>query len=649
PVQCHTIYPPPRYRPVHQYVDRFGGYWALSNILYGNSSRYQANPGRRNYRCVARYNPTQPQSPPDQREESYPQLWDQTPELLVRLLRESRCECVHDFAAQALRANHDYCRQLEIDVLLALLSAPYRSTCSLAFDLAVERYDSTNPDLKLVLALANCSMDAARNQSHRWIETQRALYFSDLDFVYALITSVFADTRAFARDSLRIVGLHGADAQAVALRCLEFILTLGQVESDNETAADIGTTLLEAFSRQLREIDPRMIERLLTHPHGKTQWLGGELILQHRSLANRPPAELLQVMIHSDHGEVRQVAIRIIDQLSAGELTSNVELLLALIRHAQSDVRDQIRPTVRRLAAGDRQFASRLALQLVDALLVAGAPEGVPSHTANVLQEDLANDLDGVSSATVWKLLQSRSIPAQDIGGMLLTTNVNANSLSVEELVKLASHDVLSVREACWSMCRQEIGRLRKAMASAVRLLDAKWEDSREFGFELFRDQFSEADLTPAVLVSICDSVREDVQQFGRELITRRFEEEHGQEYLLKLSEHPSAEMQLFATSFLDRYATDQPQRLAELEPYFLSVLSRVNKARVAKDRILALLRQEAGKNEEAAVIVARIIGRISATSAIGDLSSAIEMMVDLRQRYPHLEVPLSLEPVEVR
>jgi hypothetical protein len=232
---------------------------------------------------------------------------------------------------------------------------------------------------------------------------------------------------------------------------------------------------------------------------------------------------------------------------------------------------------------------------------------------------------------------------------MLLATNVQPSELGVDQIVKLAGNDILSVRQASWQMCRDSLHRLRQQPAAAVKLLDARWEDSRQFGFQLFRENFTQRELTPAVLVAICDSVRSDVQQFGREMITRFFQEELGQEYLLRLSEHPTTSIQMFATNFLDRYAAGSPERIRELTPYFLSVLSRVNKGRVAKDRVLAFLEREAIGSEESARIVAAVLERQSATCAIGDKARLIEVMVRLRSAYPEISLPLEVQPVEVR
>jgi hypothetical protein len=232
---------------------------------------------------------------------------------------------------------------------------------------------------------------------------------------------------------------------------------------------------------------------------------------------------------------------------------------------------------------------------------------------------------------------------------MLLATNVRPGDLELAEIVKLAGHDILAVREAAWQMCKVSIDRLKRDMDTAVGLVDAKWDDSRQFAFGLFRASFGKEDFTPAVLVALCDSVRPDVQQFGREMITRLFEEESGPELAIKLSEHPNPAMQMFAANFLERYAGDSPGRLRELTFYFQSVLSRVNRGRVAKERVFAFLRKAAGAGKESASVVAEVLARQSATIAIGDRARAIEILTLIQRNHPEVPMPLRVQPVEVR
>jgi hypothetical protein len=139
----------------------------------------------------------------------------------------------------------------------------------------------------------------------------------------------------------------------------------------------------------------------------------------------------------------------------------------------------------------------------------------------------------------------------------------------------------------------------------------------------------------------VCDSVRPEVQAFGRELVTRFFRESHGHEYLLRLSEHPSADVQLFATNYLETYATGSLERLRQLEPYFLGVLSRVNRGRVAKARVFAFLTAEAERSPEAAQLVANLMTRQSLTMAIGDKAASIVAMVAVAGRFADTPLPI--------
>jgi hypothetical protein len=88
--------------------------------------------------------------------------------------------------------------------------------------------------------------------------------------------------------------------------------------------------------------------------------------------------------------------------------------------------RANIHPVVKRLADADAAFGQRIALRFAEALLVPGAPEGVPSHTARLLREDLRAHLGAIPTATIWKLLQARSSVAQEMGGLLLASNWSA-------------------------------------------------------------------------------------------------------------------------------------------------------------------------------------------------------------------------------
>jgi hypothetical protein len=625
-------------------IDRFGTYYVFNRILYSNSPRYQAARGGF-FVCKGKSKPGDP--PPEQREEAFRELWDRAPEALLRLALESRCTPVHEFAARALRANPGFCRGLDLATVKRLAASPYEPTARLGLDQAIERFDPADPDPELVLILADSPLADARRQAEAWLNAHWGVLRRDDGLVVGLVSSPQPETRAFARGLLRRTALPEAKSERLVARLVARLLALGPGEDPR--AADIAETMLLAFRPVLRRIGEPVIRDLLAHPLPLVQRLAGDLVLGHDHFAQQPPPDLLRALLASPHDVVRSVGVRIIDQFDDDRLKQNVDVLIWLSRHPLADLRENIRATVRRLAAGDREFGCRIAGRLAESLLVPGASEGVPSHIARVLREDLRDRLDGVPAETVLRLLESRSKPAQEIGGLLLPTNVDWETLELDQLVRLASHDILSVREAVWQIGREHPDRLAADLRTAYRLADAKWEDSRRWAFALFRDRLAGADWPPEALIGLCDSVRPDVQQFGREMIGRLFREEHGERYALDLSEHPDADMQAFAGHFLDQFTADDPVQVRRLHFFCMAVLTRVNKGRVAKERAFAFLERAARAGPEAAEAVAAVLGPVSATAAISDRARAIELMTFIHETYPHIEQPIRVRPVEVR
>jgi hypothetical protein len=305
-------------------------------------------------------------------------------------------------------------------------------------------------------------------------------------------------------------------------------------------------------------------------------------------------------------------------------------------------------------------FAARLTALCLQALLRREAHEGVHHDVLMTLREDLPGWTAQVTQETVLRLVAARSSAAQEAGGLVLLAHSQAwgETFDITALVPLANHAVRTIREASWALFTYCIPRCRRAtnpagyageMAKAIRLLDAQWDDAREHWFTVFREQFQTEDFTPEALVNLCDSPQEAVQQFGRALLMAHFQDVDGPDYMLKLSEHPSAAMQLFVTNYLERYAADNVERLRQLTPYVVSALSLVNRGRVAKDRLFAFLTTEALKNAEAAQWAAEILTRQSVTMAIGDKATTLEAMLAIHRLYPHIPLPLQVIPVEVR
>lgn len=648
PVRRSSFYDYNRRRSVENHYDRWAAYWAFNHILYRNSPRYELKKGGKFWRTRQGYRPGDPA--PNVREEAFPELWDKVPEGLLHLLVESTSLPVHEFAARALRANEAFLKGLDTEVLTLLLQRPYIVTARLAFDVAKDRYDPARPDVDLVTAMVASVLSDAHKLAHEWIDKDRAFFVREARLVGALLLSTYKDNRDYAATLLSSAALSADDAQRVVAVLISQMLGLDGSNADHGTLAKAaGDALLRAFSHDLRRVGLDVVRDLLAHPLEAVQAFGAQILLGHDLRAKDLPGDLIATLMNAKFASVRAVGIRIFGELPEEVLAERQDILAALATSALPDVRSAVRPLIQRLAARHPDAGADLATLLMANLLRKEPGEGVHAFLLQVLKDDLRVALPHVTQEIVWRLLQAKSSAAQELGGELLKTNVEPSELEVRRIAKLASHEILAVRQAAWKMYEDDVERMKREVDDAVRILDATWDDSRAFAFKYFEERFTQADLPPRVLVAVCDSVRPDVQGFGRKLITKYFDESHGTEYLLKLSEHPSAELQLFATNYLERFAAGDVEKLKALRHYFQSVLSRVNKGAVAKQRVLWFLRGEATKSDEAARLVGEILGRQSATLAIRDKAATIEAMLELKQAFPDAEVPLVIKPVEVR
>lgn len=622
--------PRPRY-------DAYAKYRTLNHLLYANSPRYELRRNTKAFRLKGGYRPGNP--PPPVREEAFPTLWEARPEGLMQLVAESNCGPVHEFAARALEACPAFTAALDDDDVILLLSRPYAPTARLAFGIVKGRYASAPASPRVLVALASSAHEAGRNQAFSWMDERRAELSADTAFLAGLVTSQNAAARAFAYTWVRGLALSPEVGAALVGRVIALVMALADTPENAELALDVARTVGAALGHHLASAGPAALRDLLAHPLAGVQEIGAELLSRLDSRSGLVPVDIVVSVLRSPFANVRAVGMRLLAEMHDDAIALNFKVLVHLTADKNADLRSAARPLVGRVARAHREIGIAIAEGLVDALLRRKLAEGVPTHVLSVLRDDLADIVTELPRDTVWKLLRSGSQHAQELGGILLA-RVPAKELEIPEIVELGSHAILSVRMAAWAMFESDQKRIAQNLPAAARLCDATWQDTRERAFAYFRALPAHL-FTAAVLVSIIDSVKDDVQAFGRELASRTFKDEDGPTLLLHLSEHPQRSVQLFATNYLERFASAELGRLEALVPYFTSVLSRVNQGRVAKARVLAFLRREGLRDEASAKIVIAILHRLSATIAIEDGGLAIETMVAIGKAHPGVPLPL--------
>jgi hypothetical protein len=244
----------------------------------------------------------------------------------------------------------------------------------------------------------------------------------------------------------------------------------------------------------------------------------------------------------------------------------------------------------------------------------------------------------------VWRLLQAQAATAQRVGAVLLQGR-DPREFSVKQWGALGSHDDASARRYVMAAFESHEARVKQYARDALRILETPWDDARDFGFRYFRERFTDAEWSPELIIGICDSNRAPVQEFGRELLQRFFQQQQGPLYLAALSQHPSINVQLFASGFLESHAGGHRERILLLRGYFVTVLSQINKARACKDRVLDFLLRESLKDATVAAMVAEVFTRVSLTVVRKDRSQLLKSLIALQRAYPQLSVPIQLIP----
>lgn len=626
--------------------DKFAPYLLFNQLLYRNSPRYELKAGTRAFRCRKSYKIGTPA--PDFREEAFPKLWEAQPVGLLHLIAESRCEAVHNFAAKALRECKDFCEKMPIDAIIMILQSPYEVSATLGFELAKSRYDAANPNVDLVLAVALCENSEARAEAIRWMDNKRDFFAKQSDVMLKLLTTKHEEVRQFAGNVLLTTTYSEDEKQFLLGRLISEMFSFD--ESRKDEAKDLSETLLKSFAKDLQKLNLDVVKDLLSHQLMEVQEFGGKVLLNHETPAEKLPNELINSLIASAYAEIRAIGIRLFGQLPDENLLQRDGVIATFLSHELEDVHNATRPIVQRLSSNGK-FAENMTRRIVVALLQGEISEEIESRLLNSLREDIPNFANYIDEETARILIGATSAKANELGGLAVQANVKnwSKNFTTAEIVKFTNNEVLAIRQASWSLAENSVEQMQSDVSYLIRALDSKWEDSREFWFEFFQTKFTEKELSPEVLVAICDSVKPAVQKFGRDLIQTYFKSENGIEYMLKLSEHPAPEMSLFVTNYLENYATNSPEKIEELEMYFVRVLSLVNRSRVAKNRILNFLENEAMKDEKSAQTVAKILARQSATAAIGDKAKTIESMLKIRRKFPEIALPIQVKALEVR
>ncbi|WEF31754.1 hypothetical protein [Pseudoduganella chitinolytica] len=625
-------------------LDRYA-HWPLFNHLV------RSHAGLRHNRSGLTWYRTGEHGTDDLRAEAFPEIWDRHPAALLTLMRHSRCEGVHVFAARALADNEAFCASLGLDPLRELLRSPYEATARLAFTLVRARFEPDLPDHEWLMVLALAALPEAREYAMACIGRDSAHYAADPVLVCTILCAPDAAVRRhgwiLCQAALRLPGVP----QEIVLQLLDWLVHCDDGDDAATTVPAIAPDLFQALDNPLHEAAAQApydtLLELAAHRLAAVRELACRWLLLHAMPPFGLPAATLTALLRDDDAAVRAMAVRLFAALPEHVLKDQLDLIGVFATSPDAGVRAAIDDVVRRLAP-DAASVAALVPALLDSLF--------RSETADGVHDDVLGWLTGPLSAApvlaepglLRRLLAAQGKGAQRLGA-LLVGHFTPAQFDVRDWAAFGRNQNAAVRRWAYAAFTAHPEAARADMEAALRLFDSKFDDTREFATHFFSTACGAADWTPLLLVNLCDHADPAAQRFGRAMITQHFDIADVTEFMFKLSQHPSANMQLFVSTWLESACGGDADKLRRLEPYFLTVLSQVNRGRVVKGRVQRFLREQAMLSEEIGAVVARLFARQVVTVAVADKAQYIEGLRAIQQRYPALPPALTIVPPTVR
>jgi predicted DNA-binding WGR domain protein len=613
----------------------YSGFLAFNHILYGNSSVFRLSKNRLIWLKNGVHDPLV-------REETFPELWDKNPSILLHILKNSRCKLVHDFALTILNDHPLFCSEISLSDWIELLCVLYPRTQQFAFN-GVQTYLQKKSlqsfQETIILGLIHSSLFEAHQLVIEHIERYFDAGIASNNTMIALIITPHDILKEWFHK--RSIDFCFDDKQTRQLT--QEILSMS-LKSSLLTMIE-SQLILDFLEKHLKQyvmtLESLLIESFIRHPSIVIQHLGVGLLLMNEMPFEAIDSEWITLIASSSNENIRVMGIDLLKKQSLKTLSLQGNKIADLFYFGSALERKSAMKLAQSTCLKSREFTQTLIKALINFAFRAEVNEGQHDDLHRFFMHIIADQKENFDPLLLWRLIHAQSKAAQKIGSEILKT-IAPNVFSITQWAALAKNSQQSVRNWSLEAYENHIDQIKKEAKSALLILDTPWENTRQIAFDFFNAHFNVSDWEPKLILFICDNPRDDVQAFGRKILKRFFKVEQGEYYLLRLSQHPSQRVQLMASDFLSEYAADNPNHLFKLRHYFLTVLSMVHRGRICKNRILDFLLQEAKKNPSVAQWVAELFSRQSLTSIIHDHAFILQAMLTLKKYYPELDLPLN-------
>ncbi len=579
-----------------------------------------------------------------QREDAFPSLWDQYPKYAVEVLTQARLREVATFAMNVLEGRSDLMSLFAIADLKKMIRSPFVETQKFSLNIVRQKYDASNPEIALIIALIDSQNAEAIDLALELINQNPIPFKNNDEFVKHAIISDHGDLHAWMRTNISEEAFEKEQKQSI----LNYALAYYKKLEEGSVAENSVDSLIACFKGFLSNLGTPFILSLLEDEQLQMQLFAGKLVNANNVSTAELPDNIIIRLLESQHASIRAQGIGLLTKLTDDELSKKEKLIVGLVVSPLEDLREKGRDLVGRLAKIDLEFRDRVFLELYPQLLEDHEDESVPVDVWETISAHLLASVPLIMP-NIENVLKDHHRETHLLAEHLLNGNTNLSEWTVEQIALMGDHDMKSIREMSHQYYLFNIDRMIYYKEDALKILNTEWEDTLEFAYEFFDNHFTEKEWSPDLIISLCDNVRPEVQVFGTRLLGEFFKEEHGVKYLSELSEHPDPVIQLYTTNYLDRYAFNNEKILAKLEPYFRTILNAINAKRAAKLRVIQFLSKQAMEGEEYGKYVSDILQDVIGTIAVSDKERYILMLKQIENKYDHFPKKIETVPLEVR
>ncbi len=623
-----------QYKNEKHYFPKYSNFLALMYIVYGNSNKIKGT--------IKRYFTEELKDATKQRSEILPTIWDTKPQEILTILANAKSDIAIEFSLKIIQDNPKFLENITNALLTKLVGHYDERVLEIILPILKEKYKNTQPEESILFALLESTNQRANNIAVEWLTTYEENYFTQKGFISKLLLTKQLFIIDYLTKLYTVKVTYNMPFSITEINSFfekesnynfDYLLLVNQL---------IGST---NFGELLAETSEKEIKNLAISNNITNKLFAINLAKHNKIPAFQLFKDNFDSYINSDEKIIRKAGIEILAHFPDAFLLEHKHKIGSYCFSEHVEVRGAIQPSIERLIKLDANFKEKLLNQLLNTIIQVEDYTGVHENSYAVLVKYYDKNLPSINTKGIVNLVLSDYDFAQKLGTPLFNERVVLKDFTIDELVALSTSAVIEIRESLHQFFKDNIARINYELEDALKVFNSKWQDVINWSCTFFEAHIKLENWTLELLLYVSDHTKKDVQAFGRKMITIHFSKDKGLPLLLKLQEHPTKEMQFFVTNYLDNYASNNTEVILKLAPFFKTSLFNINTNRATKTRIYTFLKREI-KNEKVAEMTIKIIKTVLGTKTIKDNSHHIDLLLEIHEAHPNLEVPLTIKTV---